>query len=378
MKDDINIKNQKNMQEYSDHYLVTGEDKPIDGENNMERIGEIQDHPLYHLVDDRNKIESGEKIDNSPQENFFDKINTYNSPFLQMDIPHRKQILSHWFRAGSLGYIFGMRGSGKTWFAWKMAICISKGEDFGPWKCERPWRTLYVDGEMPLESMQERLKLLDPSPDKDLIFISHEIAAMQESIFLNLGNKDQQDMLLDYCLRKNVKVVFLDNLSCLFYGMRENEADDWERVSPWLLKFRQNGIAVVILHHANREGTAMRGTSRREDAAFWVIKISKNHNGNDKRKGAFFTTSFEKNREDAGGTERNLDWSFVTENGRTQVTYAPTDMRAKIYDLIRDGIESCSDLAEEVGITKGMVSRYATDLSQKGLIKKQGNLYIPA
>jgi hypothetical protein len=295
-----------------------------------------------------------------------------------MDIPHRKQILSHWFRAGSLGYIFGIRGSGKTWFAWKMAICISKGEDFGPWKCERPWRTLYVDGEMPLESMQERLKLLDLSPDKDLIFISHEIAAMQESIFLNLGNKDQQNMLLDYCLRKNVKVVFLDNLSCLFYGMRENEADDWEKVSPWLLKFRQNGIAVVILHHANREGTAMRGTSRREDAAFWVIQISKNHSGNDKRRGTFFTTSFEKNREDGGGRERNLDWSFVTENGETQVTYTPTNTKMLVCDAVREGMGSCSDIAEYLNITKGAVSQFATQLMADGAIKRQGSLYVPA
>jgi predicted Rossmann fold nucleotide-binding protein DprA/Smf involved in DNA uptake len=122
----------------------------------------------------------------------------------------------------------------------------------------------------------------------------------------------------------------------------------------------------------------MSGTPRREDAAFWVIKISKNHNGNDKRKGAFFTTSFEKNREDAGGMERNLDWSFVTESGRTQVTYAPTDMRARIYDLIRDGMDSCSDIAEYLGVTKGSVSQFATQLIADGLIKKQGNLYVIA
>jgi hypothetical protein len=36
--------------------------------------------------------------------------------------------------------------------------------------------------------------------------------------------------------------------------MKENEADDWEKVLDWLLMLRQSGIAVVVVHHANRDG----------------------------------------------------------------------------------------------------------------------------
>jgi hypothetical protein len=122
----------------------------------------------------------------------------------------------------------------------------------------------------------------------------------------------------------------------------------------------------------------MRGTSRREDAAFWVIQISKNHSGNDKRRGTFFTTSFEKNREDSGGSERNLDWSFITENGETQVTYTPTNTKILVCDAVREGMGSCSDIAEYLNITKGSVSRFATQLIADGMIKKQGNLYVLA
>jgi hypothetical protein len=93
------------------------------------------------LVDDKNKSERIKDQENSLQENFFDETVICNKTFLQMEISRREQILFHWFLAGSLGYIFGVRGSGKTWFAWKMAICISKGENFGPWKCEKSWKT---------------------------------------------------------------------------------------------------------------------------------------------------------------------------------------------------------------------------------------------
>jgi Mn-dependent DtxR family transcriptional regulator len=49
-----------------------------------------------------------------------------------------------------------------------------------------------------------------------------------------------------------------------------------------------------------------------------------------------------------------------------------------VYDLIRSGLESCSDIAEELGITKGSVSEFATKLANDGLIKKQGNRYVLA
>jgi hypothetical protein len=87
-----------------------------------------------------------------------------------------------------------MKPFGKTWFAWKMVISISKGEDFGPWECGRPWKTLYVDGEMPLQSMQDRLLLLDQDSSEDLYLMSHDDLTEVEIIF-NLCKEYQQEWL---------------------------------------------------------------------------------------------------------------------------------------------------------------------------------------
>jgi len=78
--------------------------------------------------------------------------------------------------------------------------------------------------------------------------------------------------------------------------MRENDADDWETVLPWLLNLRREGISVCIVHHAGRNGATMRGTSRREDAAFWVMKLDKTNTADD-FPGARFVGSFTKFRE---------------------------------------------------------------------------------
>jgi hypothetical protein len=63
---------------------------------------------------------------------------------------------------------------------------------------------------------------------------------------------------------------------------------------------------------------------------------------------------------------------------KSPVRYAASDMRVMIYDLMRDGVKTCSDIAEEPGTTNGMVSRYAMDFSQTGVMKKHGKGYVLA
>src|ERR1019366_5838951 len=68
----------------------------------------------------------------------------------------RECFLGSWLREGSLGFLFGLRGIGKTWFSLGIARAIAEGTAFGPWHGRKPQRVTYIDGEMPLESMQQR------------------------------------------------------------------------------------------------------------------------------------------------------------------------------------------------------------------------------
>jgi hypothetical protein len=349
-------------------------------------IVEVENHPLYHLV--KRKGPPTAKIGGGPNrlQADMDSDGVKRCMLANLDradqfakkvILRRDEILSPWFRAGSLGYIFGLRGSGKTWFAWKLAMGISKGENFGPWKCQKPWKVLYVDGEMPSESMQERLLLLDPSPSENLHLLSLEALADGDGLILNLCRGTQQDGLLAACLEAEIKIVFLDNLSCLCFGMKEIEADDWEQVLGWLLKFRRSGIAVVIVRHANRDGNDMRGMSRREDAASWVLKISQNHSFSDSVAGTTFSTVFTKNRDDGGTNEKSLDWAFAVSNGSMEVHWRETQVKHLVYDLIQGGVESCSEIANALGISKGAVSKITAKLGGDGLVKRRGKNYSP-
>ncbi len=191
-----------------------------------------------------------------------------------MELTLREFVLRPFFKAGDLGFIFAKRGDGKTWLAMLAAKAIATNGSAGPWTAEKPWPVLYVDGEMPAEETQRRIVALGGAGE-NLLWLHHEIVFERTGKTLNLADAAAQQELTALMQARGVRVLVLDNLSCLFSGMKENDADSWELVLPWLLQLRRLKIAVVIVAHAGRSGQNMRGTSRREDAAFWVLKLER-------------------------------------------------------------------------------------------------------
>jgi AAA domain len=83
-----------------------------------------------------------------------------------------------------------------------------------------------------------------------LEFLNHEILFDRTGKALNITNPEVQEAITKRCVASGVRVLILDNLSTLASGMKENEADAWEKVNNWLLDLRRRKIAVVIVHHA--------------------------------------------------------------------------------------------------------------------------------
>jgi len=67
----------------------------------------------------------------------------------KIQLPPRQAIISDWFSEGDCGFIFAPRGLGKTWMNLGLAVAITTGGAFGPYKSQVAWPVLYVDGEMP-------------------------------------------------------------------------------------------------------------------------------------------------------------------------------------------------------------------------------------
>lgn len=290
------------------------------------------------------------------------------------DLPPREALCGGWFRQGSLGFLYGPRGLGKTWFSSGLARALVEGGSFGPWKAPKSRRVLYVDGEMPLEEMRSRNVSLSRG-DGELVFLSHEWLFHRTGKVLNLADRETQAALLKVCKERRFDVLFLDNLSCLFSGVAENDADAWEQVQPWLLQLRRERVAVVFVHHTNRSGQNMRGTSKREDAAFWCIRLDETRDPATDGEGARFISRFSKRREGTREETEAIQWYFEPHNGKTHVTFKALPNMEVFRDLVASGLTSCGDIAEEMGMSKAGVCKLAKKAVEAGWLKIDGRCY---
>ena len=290
-----------------------------------------------------------------------------------MEIPSRTDYLGGWFREGDYGLLIAERGVGKTWMAMALANAIAAGKNIGPWAAGEGAKVLYVDGEMPLELAQSR--------DQGLC-LGGELLYLHEAQVFKLGGKPMnirhdgwRDGLTAMCNAEDIKVIVLDNLSCLASGIQENDALEWESISNWILELRRMDISVLMLHHAGRNGQA-RGTSKREDIASWVIHLRADQCAADQS--ATFTSRFAKNPRSMAKNIGDYRWEFRTnEEGAVTISHTAASVRERMVSLIEDGFTSATELAEVMEISKGRVSQVARELMNEDppLITKNGREY---
>jgi AAA domain/Iron dependent repressor, N-terminal DNA binding domain len=295
--------------------------------------------------------------------------------FRKLVIPSREKLLDDWFRDGDTGFIYSHRGVGKTWLAWAIARAIARGEGVGPWQAgEHAVSVCYLDGEMPAELMQERDKAFGDACE-NLTLINHEILFQRTGLVLNLAEPEVQAAIMQWCVEGGFKVLVIDNLSTLASGVKENDADAWEILLPWLLDLRRRKIAVLLVHHAGRSGE-MRGTSRREDSVFWIVKLERESDYTDK--GCSFLVRFEKNRNSALNPDSHV-WTIKPSadpfSSKVEITFRVASFQDQVFDLIRDGVVRCTAIAKELDCQPSTVSKAAKKLEAEGKIACTGRTY---
>ena len=287
----------------------------------------------------------------------------------------RRKLLGDFFCEGDLGFIFASRGVGKTWLALGIGRALSEGGTIGPWQAHSAVKVLYVDGEMPADLMRARDQGLRQDTG-EVEFLNHEILFDRTEKVLNITNLEVQQAITGYCLERGTTVVILDNLSTLASGMKENDSFAWEQVNNWLLQFRRHKIAVIIVHHAGRNGEA-RGTSKREDAAFWVMALDDAKKHTDDKTGARFTSRFTKPSRNTQEEVPAYEWQVTTDTqtGEISVNYKLAQSLDVFRKLIEDGVTDCTHLAQELKVSPGTVSKWAKKAIDAGWLRKKSRGY---
>jgi len=284
----------------------------------------------------------------------------------------RAALLGEWMREGDFGYIYAPRGHGKTWLAMMMANALADHTGMGLWsKGTRSRKVIYFDAEMNLPDVQERANCIDVKSD-NFQLLQNELVFEKMRRGLNIAEVEDQALISE--MLDDGDVFLIDNLSTAASGLSENDNDSFDSMKGWLLSLRGRGITVIIVHHAGRNGE-MRGASRREDMAHWILSLKEDGMEGE---GTAWITQFKKCRNCASLDAPPLRWTLTIHDNRAETTCQRHSGTDAMLALIRTGVENATDLAEELGVTNGCVSKWAKKLSTAGLIHIRNRRYVPA
>jgi len=306
-----------------------------------------------------------------------------SSQLREREVAERKKYLGEWCREGDLGFIFAQRGRGKTWLGMDIAKALSQGggAKVGPWETgEEPLSVLYIDGEMSLDATKFRERALPGGANENLHFLHHSVVFEEAEASLNLTDKMTQEVITEAVVGYEAKVLIMDNLSSLFYGVKENDNDGWELVLPWLLNLRRRGIAVLIIHHAGRNGINMRGASKREDSAHWIMRLDASIEG-EPEQGARFTANFNKCRNCPQSEAQPVDFYYRPkengDSGEIEVEWRIVDSLEHFKSCIRDmDLDTASEIAGQMAVSPGYVSKLARKAEKAGWCRIQDRRYF--
>jgi len=299
--------------------------------------------------------------------------------FLDIATPPREYLIREWLPKGALAMVWATRGLGKTWFALTLAISIASGENFLDYEVPNEEVVLFIDGEMALGELQDRISRLADEPPERLHILPSEML-FAAGVPLNINDPaDQQKLIdaIDELAREGIRpsLIILDNLSSLTAGLDENDNSALDGIIRWLLRLRHAGVTVLFVHHANKSGD-QRGASRREDQLDTSIKLASPDNAAGTvplHDGAHFIMEFTKVR---GRKPRPLSIELkLIEKPDGKTVWSMSSSRIMPRDHVLRIIATRNprtqdEIAAETNRAKGTVSKDCQALERAGLITR--------
>lgn len=289
-----------------------------------------------------------------------------------LEIEQRPRLLGEWMREGDLGYLFAPRGGGKTWLAMLIGNAVAEGARLGEWAAGDTAREVfYFDAEMNLADVKDRACKVGISAERFQL-LSNEMLFSLAGHGVNIAKPSHQAGLSAMLSEGSLFVI--DNLSTAQLGMAENDNDSFDAIRDWLLTLRHRRITVLIVHHAGRNGE-MRGGSRREDMAHWIVKLKDDSDDDGKMKA--FTTAFIKCRNCRSEEAPPMKWTLQNQGETITYTCAIHNGPDAMFGHIQDGVGSATELADLLGVAVGTVSKWAKKLMAAGKVEKKGREFHP-
>jgi len=262
-----------------------------------------------------------------------------------------------------------------------IAEAVASGEDWIGFEVPKRRRVLYIDGEMPLADLKQRLKAIGVGRSDRIDILASEILFQDlRPLNIHLDTDRQQITEMLFSLEQEGRrpaLIIFDNLSALRAGVDENDNAALDGLLRWFLLLRHRGYSILLIHHSGKGGD-QRGASRLEDFLDTTIKLDRPLDQQEST-GASFNLSFTKTRgpgfkpaelrltlaEDEDGI---LRWRYAEAQRREAsdetlkaIHYGPKkDMKSRF--------QTQQHLAVALKVQKSTISKHLKSLRQRGLV----------
>lgn len=300
---------------------------------------------------------------------------------MKLILPELEYVVYPFISTQSLSMVYAKRGIGKTWFSMQLAVSVALGKPFFAWEVPCQRRVLYIDGEMPLGTLQYRLNLLLSNEIPEYLNILSSEILWREGHSLNLNNPEDLEAIDTFLselelVNERPELIIIDNLSSMSAGVDENGNSEMENLLRWLLKLRSQGYAVMLVHHAGKNGD-QRGGSRREDFLDTSIKLNevKDSFAEVNSGGANFIIEFLKIRGIRPNPYRLQVGLDTDDKGNAKWRSEGAEIHPAYFDslkVIRDCAPSSqADIAKTLCISASAVSQQLKVAREKGYLEKK-------
>lgn len=307
-------------------------------------------------------------------------FNDLNS-FLTTDFPKPSYIIEPLVSDQSIVQIVGASGVGKTMFGLAIAGAISTSNGLlGMASVGGARPVLYVEGELPAADIQIRVNgmfnAIERKCDPNMFYVS----SLQQQLKINdkgftpiqteQGLIEIENAIVEIKKRTGkMPVVFIDNISCLASGLKENDADAWSPIINKFVKWKNMGSTVFYFHHLNK-GNDSSGSTMQHRTIDMVIRMRKpEHKQKIKTfedKGVQAIVDFPKWRLH-DNSKYAAEHMLICENWKWEKMPVLKSDEVEIIKLLKSKMD-VKDISKELDIPAASIYRKITKLKNEGVI----------